>query len=379
MKKSNTKTEKEFFSAIKGLDIDRVRKFVQSDSQLLNAYDYDSFGATPLTLCSFAAAKEMIDQLIQLGADVNRRSDWEMGPWSPLHSAVLAGNDDLARFLLDRGAELDAHGAAGLGLLNELSTLLDENPDRVCEPGGDGCQPLHFAGSIEVAALLIERGADMEARCVDHFSTPVQYLSLVRPEVARYLITKGAKADLFSAVMSGAEDAVADLVNQDPNVVHQRINQETFPPGPVHEVNNILTFTVGHNATPLHAAAVANQVKMVSLMIQKGINPNVRGGYDEATPLHLAAWENHLDIARTLVENGAEVNISSGEIHNNSPAGWAIVAGSADVFEFLMDSGAEVKEFFVADAKAAVQGEFRAYKNSPQEHYERILKKLVGQ
>lgn len=41
-----------------------------------------------------------------------------------------------------------------------------------------------------------------------------------------------------------------------------------------------------------------------------------------------------------------------------------------------MDHGAEVKEFFLDDAKAAVASKFRQYKVVPQENYERILKRL---
>ena len=81
-------------------------------------------------------------------------------------------------------------------------------------------------------------------------------------------------------------------------------------------------------------------------------------------------------MAERLVGAGADINIKSGEIHSNSPAGWAIVAGSADVFCYLMDQGAEVLDFFLPDAQAAVSGEFRQYKSVPQENYDRILARL---
>ncbi len=62
--------------------------------------------------------------------------------------------------------------------------------------------------------------------------------------------------------------------------------------------------------------------------------------------------------------------------HNNSPAGWAIVAGSADVFELLLDRGADVLDGFSADAQAAINGEFVKYKWVPPENYQRIWDRL---
>lgn len=318
----------------------------------------------------------MIQTLLELGADLNRRSDWEMGPWSPLHSAIHSDKLELAEFLVAKGAEIDVHTAAAMGRSDILSELLNADPDRVSERGGDGCLPLHFAGTIEAADLLLKRGADIDARCVDHYSTPVQYLSTRRPDVAKHLFRKGATVDIFSAVVCGDDEVVSQMVTADPELLGARINQEFFPPGPDHEVHNILTFTIGHNSTVLHAAAIGNQPEMIRHLVAAGIDPNIRGGYDNATAMHQAAWQDNLQAAVALVDSGADVDLLSGEIHNNSAAGWAIVAGSADVFELLMDHYAKVLDFFEADAAAAVSGEFRKYKVVPQENYDRIQLRL---
>ncbi len=58
----------------------------------------------------------------------------------------------------------------------------------------------------------------------------------------------------------------------------------------------------------------------------------MRGGYDQATALHTAAWCNCVRAAEALLDQGADINIRSGRIHNNSPAGWAIVSGAEAVF-----------------------------------------------
>ncbi len=375
---SNTVGEQEFFLAIRNRRSDEIRQRVAADPSLLLAYDRNSFGATPLTLVCSHQNQEMIDLLLDLGVDVNRPSDWWAGPWLPLHCAIHNGNNELAEYLLSRGATLDVHTAASLNRLDDLRRLLDESPGRVSERGGDGCQPLHFAGSAESAGMLLNRGADIEARDVDHYSTPVQYLALPRPEVARFLFSKGATADIFSAVLAEADSVVHSLLAADPTVVDQRINQRRFAPGPDHDVHNILTFTVGMNATPLQAAAKGNRLTMVDVLVRGGADVNGRGGYDDSTALHIAAWENNVEAADRLLDCGAEINIRSGRIHNNSPAGWAIVAGSDRVFTLLMDRGAEALDWFHNDAVAAIDGEFQKVKVVPIENYQRILKRLNG-
>ena len=108
-------------------------------------------------------------------------------------------------------------------------------------------------------------------------------------------------------------------------------------------------------------------------LLKAGMDVNIRGDYDDCTPLHMAAWSDNPEAAKTLIDNGAGIDLNTGEIHNNSPAGWAIVAGSADTLEVLFDHGAEMRDYYLRDAKLALDGEFKVCKASPQENYERVL------
>ena len=58
----------------------------------------------------------MLKMLIDAGADVNLKSDWENGPYTVLDNA----DEDTARFLLARGAKLTPNVAARLGWFDEL-------------------------------------------------------------------------------------------------------------------------------------------------------------------------------------------------------------------------------------------------------------------
>jgi ankyrin repeat protein len=376
MTPSNTPEANAFFKAIASGNKEDIRALVREKPDILDCFDYRNFGATPLTMTCFSNRPEIVELLIELGADPNKKSDWHMGPWSPLHCAIFRGDDTLAKFLLDHGAMLDVHTAAGLGDGSAVSRLLDAEPSRVLERGGDGCHPLHFAGTIEAAQLLLDRGAEIDGRCVDHYSTPVQYLCSTRPAVARHLLSVGAKPDIFSSVTCGDERSFDDLLNSEPNLIHARINQTFFPPGNEHDVHNILTFAVGFDATPMHAAAKANRHEMVTQLASRGLSPNVRGGYDHGTPLHTAAWHNCPQSTKALLDQGADVEARSGKLHNNTPAGWAIVAGAAEVFELLMDCGAHCHSWFIDDARDACAGRFDMVTNAPQEKRQRILSRL---
>jgi ankyrin repeat protein len=373
---TNSPIEAVFFKTISADQHEEVRRLVGETPELLNAFNYKNFGATPLTTTSFSHQIAMTETLLELGADPNRRSDWYMGPWSPLHCAAFRRDHELTKRLLKHGATMDLHTAAGMGDLESLDRLIRSEPARVSELGGDGCQPLHFADTIPVAQRLLESGAKIDARCVDHYSTPAQYLCSIRPEVACYLFSQGAEPDIFSVIMAGDEDRLGAMITADSSLLNARISQAFFPPSPEHDVHNIMTFTVGLDATPMHAAVRANNQKMISILHRHGLSPNVRGGYDDAMPLHLAAWHDQLQAAEGLVAIGAELNAKSGQLHNNTPAGWAIVGGSYRVFNYLMDQGAIRHEWFLDDARDGADGRFDLYNRVPREQRIAILEKL---
>lgn len=56
--------------------------------------------------------------------------------------------------------------------------------------GGDGRTPLHCATTVEIAEYLLDRGAAIDARCVDHESTPGDF-----PTTVKLLIEAGERPD----------------------------------------------------------------------------------------------------------------------------------------------------------------------------------------
>src|SRR5436190_17694826 len=101
-------------------------------------------------------SREMLDVLLAAGADINAKSRWWAGGFGLLHGA----SPELAAYAIERGAVIDAHAAARLGMVGKLIELIKAEPALVNARGGDGQTPLHFAGTIEVAACLLDHGAD---------------------------------------------------------------------------------------------------------------------------------------------------------------------------------------------------------------------------
>ena len=98
----------------------------------------------------------------QAGADIRKRTEWWAGGFGVLDDC----DPGMVEFLIERGAVLDAHSAARLGMMPKLRELVAADPGVVHARGGDGQTPLHFASTVEVAEfLLAKRRRDRRARC----------------------------------------------------------------------------------------------------------------------------------------------------------------------------------------------------------------------
>ena len=225
--------------------------------------DY-GFGATPLMAAVHRKNREMIDLLLKAGADINARSHWWAGGFG-----VLDNDHGLADFLIARGARVDAHAAARLGMLDTLRELVSADPAVVAARGGDGQTPLHFACSIEVARFLLDHGADIDAVDVDHESTPAQYMMRDRREVARFLVSRGCRTDLLMAAALGDLDLVRRLLDEDPSRIHMTVSPEHFPMNNPRAGGSIYIWTLGPNKTPHALAQEAGHTEVVRYLMAR--------------------------------------------------------------------------------------------------------------
>ena len=128
---------------------------------------------------------------------------------SLLLTAAYLGRRDLFDLLIEKGAGVSLFEASAVGLLERVRAGLEEDPALVNAYSHDGWTPLHLAsffGHQEVANYLLARGADVNARSKStrfaRENTPLHAAAANRQVgVAELLIAHGA--DVNAADGSG--------------------------------------------------------------------------------------------------------------------------------------------------------------------------------
>jgi ankyrin repeat protein len=336
-----------------------------------------SFDATPLLAAVYQKNRAVIEALLAAGADINVKSGWWAGGFGVLHGSDL----DLAPFLIERGATVDGHAAARLGRLDVLEQLLDRDAAVVHARGGDGQTPLHFAATVPIAQLLLDRGADIDALDVDHESTPAQWMVGDRLDVARYLVEKGCRTDILMTAALGDLERTRTHLDADPSSVRVRVSERDFPKKNPRAGGTIYNWTLDGHKTP-HAvarargheaiyqllverspsttrlvaacetgdeaalaallaerprlaaeldeddrarlvyAAEANDLRTARLLLRAGWPLDVRGGYG-GTALHWAAWHGNAAMVAELLSYRAALDVRDPN-HDGTPLDWAL-------------------------------------------------------
>jgi len=359
------------------------------------------FGQRPAHIA--AKNEALLTTLIAAGADVNMKSEWENGPYTVLDNT----NESTARFLLRHGAALTPNAAARLGWFEELRQLVDADGTLVHARGGDGQQPLHEAKTVAIAEFLLDRGAEIDVRCIDHKSTPAQYALVDRPEICRRLLERGATPDIFMAGRLGDIGLATRLLETDADCVFARVNEPGYQPvPPLH----IYCWTLGFGVSPhdvasrfghqdvralldarsparirfINALLAADERTAVALleqnpavlssltrsdhgrlaeaifherfdaadlMLRLGFDPSAPGA-DGGTALHTASWVGNVTmVERILAHGGVPINARD-PTHHGTPLGWAAFgsvhrrARGADymaVVDRLMSAGADIR------------------------------------
>lgn len=365
-------------SAVRAGDVERARRLLSRHPSLADRLDdpIGDFGGTLLLTAAGAGNVPVAELLLDAGADVNARSDWWAGSFGVLDTCPPA----MAPILIARGARVDAHAAARLGMVERLTELLDAEPSLVRARGGDGMTPLHFAATTEVARLLLDRGADVDAIDVDHESTPAQHMVRDRQEVARWLVEHGARSDILMASALGDVERVRAHLDANPSSISTTVSPLFFPMRNPRAGGTIYNWTLGRDHGPhrvahdfgqpdvyallmertppaqalaaacevgdgarveallaadaslaatlppmlgmrLVSAAMNDEPDAVRRMLAAGWPTGVRG-HDGATALHWAAWHGDLELCRELLRHGAPAAARE-RSYDGTPLVWA--------------------------------------------------------
>ena len=144
----------------------------------------------------------------------------------PLMLALYARQKEIARLLVNRGAELNIWAAAAMGDRAVLERELATDPALIAQYSSDGWTPLHLAaffGHKELAEVLLERGADVQARSANTMCNFPLHAAAAgqHTEVVALLLSNGAEVDgrqvgghtaLHSAAANGDESTIRLLL-----------------------------------------------------------------------------------------------------------------------------------------------------------------------
>ena len=383
-------------------DADGVRRLLHSHPGL-RALINEPVGPFDSPAIANVRSRAMLDVLLDAGADINARSRWWAGGFGLLDSA----GPELAAYAIERGATVDVHAAARLGMMDRLRELISSDPALVHARGGDGQTPLHFARTAEIAGYLLDRGADIDARDVDHESTPAQYMVADRQDVARHLVSRGCRTDLLLVTALGDLDLVRQHLDADPDCIRMRVSADFFPMvsqkagGTIyqwtlgfhfsahqvarkyahHDVLQLLldrspadvrlldacwtgdedtarTILVNHpdviNSLPerdrrqVAHAARNNEARAVHLMLECGLPVDARGQH-QATPLHWAAFHGNAEMTGIVLRFAPPLEATDADF-NGTPLRWAIYGSEHGWYCRTGDYGATVEALLQAGA-----------------------------
>jgi RNA polymerase sigma factor (sigma-70 family) len=320
----------ELIAAAESGDRERAASLLQDRPGLAGGQGSRPFwegGVPGLVVAADRGNREIADLLLEHGADVNARStppDGSEHGWAPLHVAL--GDPEMAAHLIARGALVDIFAAAGLGDEARVRALLDEDPARVRATGPDGATALHFASTAAVARLLLDRGADLEARDAFHAGTPLRWAcQRGSADVIRLLRARGASADVFLLCALGDVPRLRALLAEDSARARALGDEKDVLRG-------------GGAATPLHVAAFYGQAAAVDALLAAGADVNARST-DGSLPIHDAAHGGSVPTAETLLRHGADLN-DRDHRYDATPLAVARYFGKSAMAEFLAGRGA---------------------------------------
>jgi ankyrin repeat protein len=127
-----------FEAAVAG-DTARVSSYLAQSPELARAYSHD--GWTGLHLAAYFGRQAAAEALIAAGADVNARTTNSQNNL-PLHAAAAGKHREIVDLLLDNGADVDARQEGGWVALHEAAQ----------------------DGDVEMIGALLAHGADVNAR-----------------------------------------------------------------------------------------------------------------------------------------------------------------------------------------------------------------------
>lgn len=260
---------------------------------------------------------------------------------TPMIAAIVTGDDELVRLMLQRGADVEARCADQITPLmhaighgyNSIAELLLSHGAQVDAPTS-GWTPLHRATdlvNISMVTTLLAHGADIEAKAPKDFTPRKHPLSALKsPKLddsdddTSSSNSRGWTPLLRSA--SNGEDKMVQLL------LHKSANIEARNPS---------------NGTPLIVACEKQHDVVVDMLLINGADVNASDDFGWK-PIHRALVNKGGElIAGLLLSHSANINAT--DTYRKTPLHHAIEKGDDNMVRFLLNAGADIEARDIAE------------------------------
>ncbi|MDP0589958.1 MAG: ankyrin repeat domain-containing protein [Candidatus Endonucleobacter bathymodioli] len=307
---SNYASKENDVTALQGADLnhDYVIKFLRDN---IHTAPYESEGGLLTCAIPFGNNK-LIELLIESGTKVNIP---DANQYIPLHNAVMSGEIEIVKILLNASADIN-HKCLSIHILHNTDSIKSTVRDII----GKFITPLRIAilfDNFYMVKVLLDKKANPND-CIENQFTPLGMAVTADTANSNNIVTELL---LAGAEMNTQNDWNCNMLQY---AVSISSNLEVLKTIIVNGATNSIDNEASFGCTPLSLAIINESSDSVKVLINNGANPNyihMNLGMNGDMPLHIAAqraseWinkgriidRNTVDIFEILISEGADVN-----------------------------------------------------------------------